>query len=521
MPDISQEKTIPDLMSKEKYPLPCPSHIGPYKIESIFNKGGMSILYLATHPEIEKPLIIKVLAPKYAQNKEIVDRFLKEAKIIGMTNHPNIIKLFDQGKWEKGLYICMEFIQGISLKQFILNKSLSRRRALSIVLQVAYALCHLHTHGVIHRDLKPENILITESGDIKVIDFGISRLKEEVPNADFKRKTIGTPVYMSPEQKENPSNVNYNSDIFSLGIITYELLMGRLSHGIIQPSLLPKHLKIIIEKAIEKDPKKRYEDIVDFITDISEYLKTHEEEQEEAQQADEIMDSLFAIQKTLFSLTPPSWKYTEIGIATSEQNFISGQYLEFFKTHDNRYIVILIQPLIQGISSLARTSSLRGMIKMLINTQVKNKIDPIEIIDSLNQLITDDPFHQPSALSFLILDPYTEEFTAITCGDHSIFHATYVNEKINNVSSKNDLLGKDKNSSFQKVTSNWQIQDNLFILTFNNNTINNPEMIMNTISENLIYPAKMQANKILNQMIKNFSEKQKTLPSVITIKRMA
>src|SRR5690606_36400224 len=110
-----------------------------------------------------------------------IKQFLKEAEIIALSNHPNIVKLYGQGEWEKGLYIAMEFIQGVSLTQFILQNSLSIKRSLEILLQVAYALLHLHSHGVIHRDLKPENILITENGGVKVIDFGIAQLEQEAP----------------------------------------------------------------------------------------------------------------------------------------------------------------------------------------------------------------------------------------------------------------------------------------------------------------------------------------------------
>ena len=117
------QTTIPDLSVEKKLASAIPEKVGTYKIESLLNKGGMSLLYLALDPLSKKPVVIKVLSPKYLKNKDVVSRFLKEAKIIGMTDHPNIIKLYNQGRWEKGLYIAMEFIQGISLKQFILQKA--------------------------------------------------------------------------------------------------------------------------------------------------------------------------------------------------------------------------------------------------------------------------------------------------------------------------------------------------------------------------------------------------------------
>jgi len=231
-------------------PPPTPSYIGPYKIESLLEKGGMSLLYLGTHPDTGEPTTIKVLSPKFITREDVIQRFLHEAEIIAIANHPNIVKLSGYGEWEKGLYIAMEFIEGPSLRQYLLRHPISLKQAIEIIIDIAYALCHLHTHGVIHRDLKPENILVTEGGSIKVIDFGIAQLlerpKEEHP------KVVGTPIYMSPEQKDNPASVTYSSDIYSLGIIAYELILGKLSHGRIHLSLMPKGIQKILSKVVTK-----------------------------------------------------------------------------------------------------------------------------------------------------------------------------------------------------------------------------------------------------------------------------
>src|SRR5262249_44107549 len=153
------------------------------------------LLYLGTHPDTKEPVTIKVLSQKFLSHPEIVKRFLNEAEIIAMADHPNIVKLYGHGEWAGGLYIAMEFVQGISLRQYLLQTPMSLKRALEIILDVAYALCHLHTHGVIHRDLKPENILVTDIGTIKVIDFGIAQLLTEKSPQDAypKQRLIGTP----------------------------------------------------------------------------------------------------------------------------------------------------------------------------------------------------------------------------------------------------------------------------------------------------------------------------------------
>jgi serine/threonine protein kinase len=223
---FSKQATLPDLASGS-LPRGLIRKIGPYKIQSLLNKGGMSILYLGTHPSLTKPLAIKVLYAHCLNSQEHIQRFFKEAEIISMTNHPNIIQLYGQGQSEHGLYIAMEFIQGVSLNQFITHQSFSLQKTIDILLQLSYALYHLHAHGIIHRDIKPENILMTETGQIKLIDFGIAQLINE---SRTRSSTImGTPDYMSPEQKNNPQNVTYATDFYSLGILALELLLGKQS----------------------------------------------------------------------------------------------------------------------------------------------------------------------------------------------------------------------------------------------------------------------------------------------------
>ncbi len=161
--NFHKQNTLPTISDKPAAKEQIPEKIGPYKIETLLEKGGMSFLYLATHPETKDPITIKVLFPEFLSNPEMVQRFLREAAIIALADHRNIVKLYGQGEWEGGLYIAMEFIQGISLRKYLLRNLISLKHALELVMEISMALCHLHAHGIIHRDLKPENILVTES----------------------------------------------------------------------------------------------------------------------------------------------------------------------------------------------------------------------------------------------------------------------------------------------------------------------------------------------------------------------
>ena len=149
--------TLPSANREKK--ITVPKKIGPYEIDCFFNSGGMSDLYLGRKPNSTTLYVIKILTEEFVKNPKLKTVFLKEAQIIALADHPNIVKLYGQGEWDKGLYIAMEFIQGVSLKQFIVEHSLSIKKTIDIILQTSYALLHLHSHAVIHRDLKPENIV--------------------------------------------------------------------------------------------------------------------------------------------------------------------------------------------------------------------------------------------------------------------------------------------------------------------------------------------------------------------------
>ncbi len=518
--DFHKQRTLPDLTSQDGKPHSLPGRIGPYKIESLLNKGGMSYLYLGLHPTTSQPIVVKVLSPKYFKNKEMSGRFLKEAQIIGMTDHPNILKLYGQGSWEKGLYIAMEFIQGVSLRQFIQQKSLSHRRALEIILQVAYALCHLHTHGVIHRDLKPENILITESGDVKVIDFGIAQLHGEDPNERMTqtRRLMGTPIYMSPEQKENPLSVTYASDIYSLGIIAYELLLGRLSHGVIHLALLPKPLRAIIDKALQTDPKERYQDIVDFITDISHYLKTLGGEQQETSEevSDEVMAMIQASRALLIPKKTPRWPQLDLGLSIQEGMSLSGLYLDFFRLPNNHLCLILAEPIESTNASLLHCSILRGMVRMAIAQNSKKDLHPLTLLSQLSAALAEDPMKQTFGLSLLLLSPERDRLSFVSCSHAQLWHIPEGSQKVRILSTPNPPLGADPNATLLETADNWNSGDTLILHT----PFKNEDAQLSWLSDLLLLSPQTQAERILHHMSAQRAGTTKRASAVLSIQRL-
>lgn len=514
--DFYKQKTISGFSPKETTAAPFPVKIGPYKIEGLLNKGGMSLLYLGIHPETAQPIVIKVLIPKFLKSQETSQRFLKEAHIIGLTNHPNIVKLYGEGQWEKGLYIAMEFIRGISLRQFIQQRALSLQKAIEIILQVAYALCHLHTHGVIHRDLKPENILITESGDVKVIDFGIAQLQEE---KSYVRPEgfMGTPVYMSPEQKEHPPKVFYSSDIYALGIIAYELILGRLSHGIIHLSLLPKPLQPFIEKTLKTKPQERYQDIVDFITDISHYAKQSRDETSPRHEelSDTLLNMMQQVALLLIPPKPPTWAAAEIGLASPKGLLLRGLYLDFFRLPDNRFAILIAEPMEDA--SLFHTTILRGMIRMAMETHFlngKNNAHPIQMVQLLNRSLCTDPMRCAFHFSFLLLTPDKNLLSFVSCNNGHLIHVPEGSHALRQLTTPNPSLGVDPNTSFLETADNWSPGDLLILHTSRTKGVS-----QEWIQESLFLSPQPQADKLFVELISD-QECSHRQPVVITLLRI-
>lgn len=493
--EFYKQNTLTDLTFPKKVPVSIPHQIGPYKIESLLSKGGMSILYLGIHPETKETLVVKVLSPEFVTHPEMIEQFLKEAKIIGMTNHPNIVKLYGQGEWAGGLYITMEFIRGVSLRQFIVQQSLSLKRSIDIILQVAYALCHLHAHQVIHGDLKPENILITEDGEVKVIDFGIARLHEE------KRKPgsriIGTPNYMSPEQKENPEKMTYASDIYSLGVIAYELAMGKLSFGVIHLSLLPKGLKKIIEKALAISIEERYQNLIAFITDLSQYLKSGglERDRPGSDQLKEILEIIQMANSNLSPSTLPNWPQIEIGFTKYKAPGQVGNYYDFFKFPDNSYGILIAETALSGIDSSIYISFFRGIVRTLI---AKNhlSLNPSEFISSLNRLIKEDPINQKYSIVFLRLNPMKDELSFLACGLGGLIHVPSGSHTPRKLTSQNPLIGLDPNADFFATNDNWEIGDAITLHSLDSTL---ESSLLEALSENILLSAQGQAEAILKK----------------------
>jgi serine/threonine protein kinase len=214
--------------------------IGNYKITAKLGEGGMGVVYLAEHPVIGKKVAMKAIHPELSRNPEVVSRFVTEAKSVNQIGNEHIVDISDFGNTPEGeFYFVMEYLQGESLADRLKRDGqVVPERAISIAVQVADALSASHQHGIIHRDLKPENIYIVRRGVnrdfVKVLDFGLAKLTQVEEKVTHKTRTgsvMGTPYYMSPEQCEGKIGIDHRADVYSLGIILFEMLTGKVPFG--------------------------------------------------------------------------------------------------------------------------------------------------------------------------------------------------------------------------------------------------------------------------------------------------
>jgi len=262
---------------------------GRYHIQGELGSGAMGVVYRAHDPQIDRLVALKVLRQDRVTSEEFVYRFLKEAKAIGRLSHPNIVTIYDAGQDHETIYIAMEFLEGKPLNEVIQERRLSVQEVMNIGVHVAEALDYAHSQGIVHRDIKPSNIFVTSFKRPIITDFGIARIDDpSSPHQTQAGTILGTPLYMSPEQVMGKT-VDGRSDLYSLGVILYELATGKnpfrgkniaaIFRAIMEDtpaepvktdSSVPQVLSELIMKSIEKMPDKRFQ----TGRGIAEHLKT-------------------------------------------------------------------------------------------------------------------------------------------------------------------------------------------------------------------------------------------------------
>ncbi|MDA0282025.1 MAG: protein kinase [Planctomycetota bacterium] len=278
------------------------SEFDQLEIMELIGHGGMGAVYKARQKSLSRLVALKILAPQHADNSDFADRFSREGTILAEVNHPNIVTVHDFGRAGDFYFLLMEFVDGVNLRQAMTAGRLTPKQALAIVPPICEALQFAHDRGIVHRDIKPENLLLDKAGRIKIADFGIARMlrtdavaipltevgdavvagASEAGTTNPKELTrdavLGTPKYMAPEQREQPTEVDHRADIYSLGVVLYEMLTGELPDATFLPPSrrveIDVRLDEIVMRALEQNLKLRYGNATEFRNEVETVVRT-------------------------------------------------------------------------------------------------------------------------------------------------------------------------------------------------------------------------------------------------------
>ncbi len=261
------------------------------EIIELIGHGGMGAVYKARQKSLGRLVALKILAPQHADNPDFADRFSREGKILAEVNHPSIVTVHDFGRAGEFYFLLMEFVDGVNLRQAMAAGRLTPQQALAIVPPICEALQFAHDRGIVHRDIKPENLLLDKDGRIRIADFGIARMlrhsDDDLPSdqnaamsdVDLTQDSVlGTPRYMAPEQRDHPTEVDHRADIYSLGVVLYEMLTGELPDTDLQPPsrrvAIDVRLDEIVLRALDQNPELRFHTATDFRHEVETVVRT-------------------------------------------------------------------------------------------------------------------------------------------------------------------------------------------------------------------------------------------------------
>ena len=262
-------------------PAMSPEELAPHfpqlEIIEFLGRGGMGVVYKARQKSLNRLVALKLLAPERADDAKFAERFEKEAHALAALNNPDIVTIYDFGQAAGFYFLLMEYIDGVNLRQAMQAGRFTPEQALAIVPPVCEALQYAHEQGIVHRDIKPENLLMDKDGRVKIADFGIAKMIDaEAPAAGEVElsQPFGTPAYSAPEQTEDPTHADHRVDIYSLGVVLYELLTGEVPQQLPEPPSsrvqVDVRLDEIVLRALETKPEMRFATAEEFRTQLRE-----------------------------------------------------------------------------------------------------------------------------------------------------------------------------------------------------------------------------------------------------------
>src|ERR1017187_4571976 len=276
----------------------APEELAPFfpqlEILECLGRGGMGVVYKARQKTLNRIVALKLLAPERVRDTQFAERFTREAQALAALSHPNIVTIYDFGQAGGFYFLLMEFVDGLNLRQLLRLRKFTPEEALAIVPPLCDALQLAHDRGIVHRDIKPENLLLDKDGHVKVADFGIAKMLGVVDVTgksggtsapeNSTQAAVGTPGYSAPEQKTDPQRVDSRADIYSLGVVFYEMLTGELPGKRIEPPSAKVQIDVrldeIVLRALEREPELRFQQVSEVKTCVETIAGTPAQEVE-------------------------------------------------------------------------------------------------------------------------------------------------------------------------------------------------------------------------------------------------
>jgi len=265
----------PDPAAEEELRHSFHAHVPEIELGACIGRGGMGLVFRARQKRLDREVAVKVLDPGLARDGLFAERFTREAQALARLAHPHIVAVHDYGRAGELFYLVLEYVDGVNLRAVLQARTLAPQQALAIVPQLCEALEFAHAHGVVHRDVKPENILLDRLGRVKIADFGLAKLLgvDGPPGTlTSSGQVLGTLRYMAPEQIDRPLAVDHRADIYSLGVVFYEMLTGEIPMGRFAP---PSHkvridvqLDQVVLRTLEREPELRYQHVSEVKSDV-------------------------------------------------------------------------------------------------------------------------------------------------------------------------------------------------------------------------------------------------------------
>jgi len=270
----------PNPSDPAKPPPPSVAELAPrfpqLEILEFLGQGGMGFVYKARQLSLDRLVALKILPVDRSEARDFAERFTQEARALARLNHPNIVAVYDFGQADGLYYLLMEYVDGLNLRQLERSGGVTAQEALKIIPAICDALQYAHNHGIVHRDIKPENLLLNQGGQVKIADFGLAKLLQRQgadPALTRAEQVMGTPHYMAPEQLEHPLEVDHRADLYSLGVVFYEMLTGELPLGKFAPPSQKVEVDVrldqVVLRALERERDRRYQQASEIKTDLA------------------------------------------------------------------------------------------------------------------------------------------------------------------------------------------------------------------------------------------------------------